>query len=100
MGMAGGARGRQDVRYRVGRWLGSSTPRGIFAVLLLGSVGFPLATWLEWARGGLDEPLGIEIALPLVWLVCVLLAYAWWFFARESALEASGEDDPVRRGRQ
>jgi hypothetical protein len=99
MGMAGGASGGQDVRYRVGRWLGSSTPRGIFAVLLLGSVGFPLATWLEWARGGLDEPLGIEIGLLLTWLLCVLLAYAWWFFARQSALEAGG-DDPPRRSRQ
>ncbi len=100
MGMAQGENLRRDVRYRIGRWLGTTMPSGIFGVLLLGSVGFPLATWLEWLRGGLDEPLGVEIAMLLAWLLCALLAYTWWFSARQGLAEPRGAADSPRRGRQ
>lgn len=83
---------RRDVRYRVGRWLGSTTPRGIFVVLLLATVGFPLATWLEWLQGSLGEPLGVEILMLIAWLLCGALAYAWWFFARLAATERERSD--------
>ena len=90
MAMAEGEDVRRDVRYRVGRWLGATMPSGIFGVLLLGSFGFPLATWLEWLRGGRDEPLGVEVAMLLAWLLCALLAYAWWFSARLGTAESGG----------
>ena len=90
---------RPDVRCRLGRWLGETMPSGIFAVLLLASVGFPLAAWLEWLRGGLGEPLGVEVVMALAWLSCVSLAYAWWFSGRQAPAETSGSDSP-RRGRQ
>ena len=85
-----------DVRYRVGRWLGETMPSGLFAVLLLGSVGVPLATWLEWLGGGLGEPLGVELIMALAWLACTSLAYAWWFSARQGPAETT---DSARRGR-
>ena len=97
MGMAQGEDGRRDVRYRVGRWLGSTTPRGIFGVLLLASVGFPIATWLEWLQGSLGEPLGVEIFMFLAWLLSAALAYAWWFFARLGATEPDRRDPPRLR---
>ena len=87
---------RYDVRYRVGAWLGSRMPPGIFGVLLLASLGVPLATWLELARGGLEEPLGVELVMLLAWLLCALLAYSWWFYARQDAA-GSGEGDSPRR---
>ena len=90
--MAQGEDVRRDVRYRVGRWLGSTTPRGIFVVLLLATVGFPLATWLEWLQGSLGEPLGVEILMLIAWLLCGALAYAWWFFARLAAKESDAGD--------
>ena len=95
MGMAQGENVRRDVRYRIGRWLGSTTPRGIFGVLLLASVGFPIATWLEWLQGSLGEPLGVEIFMFLAWLLCAALAYAWWFFARLGATEPDRADPPA-----
>lgn len=95
MGMAQGEDVRRDVRYRIGRWLGSTLPSGIFVVLLLGSVGFPLATWLEWLQGSLDEPLGIEVAMYAAWALCALLTYAWWFSARLASPE-SGASDSLR----
>lgn len=94
---------RRDARYRVGRWLGRRWPTDLFGVLLLASVGFPVATWLEWLRGGLGEPLGIEVAMVCVWLGCTLLVYAWWFFARADRAEsrrARGFDPPLGRGPQ
>ena len=93
MAMAEGEDVRRDVRYRVGRWLGATLPSGIFGVLLLGSFGFPLATWLEWLQGGPGEPLGVEVAMLLAWLLCALLAYAWWFSARLGTAESGGRDE-------
>jgi hypothetical protein len=90
---------RHDVRYRVGRWLGETMPSGIFAVLLLASVGFPLAAWFEWLGGGLGEPLGVEVVMALAWLGSVSLAYAWWFSGRHASAEARRSDSP-RRARQ
>ena len=87
---------RHDVRYRVGRWLGETMPSGIFAVLLLASIGFPLATWFEWLGGGLGEPLGVEVAMALSWLACVSLVYAWWFSGRQAATETRANDTPGR----
>jgi len=81
---------RRDARYRVGRWLGRRWPTDLFGVLLLASVGFPVATWLEWLRGGLGEPLGIEVAMLCAWAGSSLLAYAWWFFARQERAELGG----------
>lgn len=85
-----------DVRYRVGRWLGETMPSGIFAVLLLASIGFPLATWLEWLGGGLGEALGVEVVLALAWLASVSLAYAWWFSGRQASAEPGTSDSPGR----
>jgi hypothetical protein len=87
---------RPDVRYRLGRWLGETMPSGIFAVLLLASVGFPLAAWFEWLGGGPGEPLGVEVVMALAWLACVSLAYAWWFSGRQPPAEPSGSDSPRR----
>ena len=95
--MARGEEVRHDVRYRLGRWLGETMPSGVFVVLLLASIGLPLATWLEWLGGGLGEPLGVEVALALAWLACVSLAYVWWFSARQASAETGGSDSP-RRG--
>ena len=72
-------------------------PSGIFAVLLLASVGFPLAAWFEWLGGGPGEPLGVEVVMALAWLACVSLAYAWWFSGRQAPAQNSGSDSP-RRG--
>jgi hypothetical protein len=88
-----------DVRCRVGRWLGETMPSGLFAVLLLVSLGFPLATGLEWLSGGLGEPLGIEVLMALAWLGCSSLAYAWWFSARHDPA-GTGESDSPRLRRQ
>jgi hypothetical protein len=81
-----------DVRYRVGSWLGERLPSALFAVLLLASVGFPLATWLEWLRGGLGEPLGVELVMAVAWLASASLAYAWWFSARHDSAETPESD--------
>jgi hypothetical protein len=81
-----------DVRYRVGCWLGEKMPSGLFAVLLLASVGFPLTTWLEWLQGGLGEPLGVELVMAVAWLASASLAYAWWFSARHDSAETSESD--------
>jgi len=94
---------RCDARYRVGRWLGRRSPPDLFGVLLLASVGFPVATWLEWLRGGFGEPLGIEVAMAFAWLGSTLLAYTWWFFARADRAESRrvGEiEPPLGRSRQ
>jgi hypothetical protein len=88
-----------DVRYRVGCWLGEKMPSGLFAVLLLASVGFPLATWLEWFRGGLGEPLGVELVMAVAWLASASLTYAWWYSARHDRAETQ-KAASSRRGRQ
>ena len=86
---------RPDVRYRLGRWLGETMPSGIFAVLLLASVGFPLAAWFEWL-GRPNEPLGVEVVMALAWLACVSLAYAWWFSGRRALRRTAGATRPPR----
>jgi hypothetical protein len=90
---------QRDVRYRLGRWLGETLPSAMFAVLLLASLGFPVATWVEWLRGGLGEPLGVEVVMALGWIACASLAYAWWFSTRQGVADARASDPP-RRGRQ
>lgn len=77
---------RRDTRYRVGRCLDRDGYR-IVALSFLGAIGLPVAAYVDRLQG-YDEPqMKVTLASLIVWLLSLLVVYAWWFFARQDHSE-------------